>query len=440
MDKKLGIVSATFLVIASMLGSGILTTSGIIVSLVKTPEALVGIWLLGGTLAVLGALCYGELIEAMPNNGGEAMILRGLALPGLGEVAGITSFIVGFAACNAVSAMAMSDYLAEALQNDALNPRLVACLALLAVTALHGVLGPLGLRIQTLLAIGKFTILSLLVFYGIFLAAGSHPIPLFAAAGAPSPPVSASAWGLATMFCMFAFSGWNAAIYVAGEVHEPGKTVRRAMLFGAGIVLVLYVGLNVVLALRVPAAEMDGVRPVIALLVRQLFGAGASAVFSALVAFALLSSLSVSAFLGPRVLATMLGWSERLKHWNVTQREINPLLIWAQMAISVFMVLTGSFVQVLTFMGFLLGLFPVLCVAGVYTARCRRQTYLAKLVRYLCAPVFIAISSGVLLLSAWHSPFEAAYAISFLLLFLLLRSARYYFLGGCLKPDVRKSS
>ena len=59
MEKKLGIVSATFLVIASMLGSGILTTSGIIVSLVKTPEALLGIWLLGGILAVLGALCYG---------------------------------------------------------------------------------------------------------------------------------------------------------------------------------------------------------------------------------------------------------------------------------------------------------------------------------------------------------------------------------------------
>ena len=439
MEKKLGIVSATFLVIASMLGSGILTTSGIIVSLVKTPEALLGIWLLGGILAVLGALCYGELIESMPHNGGEAMILRTLALPGLGEVAGITSFIVGFAACNAVSSLAMSDYLSEALQSDYLNPKLVACLALFVVTALHGVLGPMGLRIQTLLAIGKFTILFLLVFYGLFLAANHFSIPLFSADNAAMPPVSASAWGLATMFCMFAFSGWNAVIYVAGEVNEPGKTVRRAMLLGAGIVLVLYVGLNLVLALQVPATDMDGVRPVIALLVKRMFGAEVSSVFSALVAFALLSSLSVSAFLGPRVLATMLGWSTRLKRWSATHHEINPALIWAQMAISVFMVLTGSFVQVLTFMGFLLGLFPVLCACGVYTARCSRPTRLSKLVRYACAPVFIAISSGVLVLGAWHSPFEAAYAMSFLILFLLLRSARY-FLENFLKSNAGKIS
>ena len=104
-----------------------------------------------------------------------------------------------------------------------------------------------------------------------------------------------------------------------------------------------------------------------------------------------------------------------------------------------FMVLTGSFVLVLTFMGFLLGLFPVLCACGVYTARCSRPTRLSKLVRYACAPVFIAISSGVLVLGAWHCLFEAAYAMSFLILFLLLRSARY-FLENFLKSNAGKIS
>lgn len=434
MERKLGIVSATFLVIASMLGSGVLTTSGIIISLVKTSEALLGIWLLGGILAVLGALCYGELIESMPYNGGEATILRTLFTPGLGEVAGITSFIVGFAACNAVSSLAMADYLAEAFHSDQLNPKLIACLALFGVTALHGVFGPLGLRIQTLMAIGKFSILLLVVFYGISLAGNSAPVPPPVAATTvmATPPLSASAWGLATMFCMFAYSGWNAAIYVAGEVLDPGKNVRRAMVFGAAIVLVLYVGLNFILTLQIPAADMDGVRPIIALLVKRMFGPEISSLFSALVAFALLSSLGVAAFLGPRVLATMLNWSDRLRRWSAGDRDINPALIWAQMAISVFMVLTGSFVQVLTFMGFLLGLFPILCASGIYTKQCCRPTRLSKLVRYACAPIFIGISSSVLVLGAWHSPFEAFCAMSFFVAFLLLRAGRR-FLGNFVK-------
>ena len=418
MRNPLNTFSATFLIVASMLGTGILTTSGIIVSLVKTPGAVLGIWIAGGLLAWIGAWCYGELARHMPRNGGEATILRELFSPTLGELAGWTSFVVAFAAGNAASSLALSDYLAEALPGLGLPPQVVACAALLLVTGLHGLLGPVGLRIQTVLATAKFALLAGLTLYGIFLASPAalpqpavvEPLRQTAAFGAP--------WGLAMMLVTFAYSGWNAAIYVAGEIHDPARNVRRAMLIGTTIVMLLYVAINAVLLAQLPAQELEGVVPVIAVLVKHLFGSQAAALFSGLVAFALLSSLGVSAFLGPRVLATMLDWSVRR---GAASALVRPRLVWLQAGLSIFMVLSGSFVQILTVMGFLLGLFPILCVLGLYRRACDLDGRRLRLIRYVFAPVFVGVSTVVLVLGAAQSPHEVGIALALIGLFLLAR-------------------
>ncbi|SBT05302.1 conserved membrane hypothetical protein [Candidatus Accumulibacter aalborgensis] len=421
MRKHLSVFSATFLIVASMLGTGILTTTGIIVSLVKTPGAVLGVWIAGGILAWIGAWCYGELARIMPRNGGEATILRELFSPALGEIAGWTSFVVAFAAGNAATSLALSDYLAEALPGLGLRPHVVACAALLLVTGLHGLLGPLGLRIQTLLAAAKFTLLTGLTLCGIILAAptamiqptGVEPVRQVAEFGAP--------WGLAMMLVMFAYSGWNAAIYVAGEIHDPVRNVRRAMMIGTTIVMLLYVAINAVLLAQLPAQELEGVVPVIALLVKHLFGVQAAALFSGLVAFALLSSLGVSAFLGPRVLATMLDWFAKGRSGESASPAPNVRLVWLQAGLSIFMVLSGSFVQILTVMGFLLGLFPILCVLGLYRRTCGLEGRPLMLARYVFAPLFVAVSTVVLALGALQSPHEVAIALTLIGIFFLAR-------------------
>lgn len=421
MRKHLSVFSATFLIVASMLGTGILTTTGIIVSLVKTPGAVLGVWIAGGILAWIGAWCYGELARLMPRNGGEATFLRELFSPTLGEIAGWTSFVVAFAAGNAATSLALADYLAEALPGPGLRPQVVACAALLLVTGLHGLLGPLGLRIQTLLATAKFALLSGLTLCGIILAApaavispsGVEPVRQAAEFGAP--------WGLAMMLVMFAYSGWNAAIYVAGEIHDPVRNVRRAMMMGTTIVMLLYVAINAVLLAQLPAQELEGVVPVIALLVKHLFGVQAAALFSGLVAFALLSSLGVSAFLGPRVLATMLAWFGKGRSGESASPVVNVRLVWLQAGLSIFMVLSGSFVQILTVMGFLLGLFPILCVLGLYRRACDLQGRPLMLARYVFAPLFVAVSTVVLALGAVQSPREVGIALTLIGLFFLAR-------------------
>jgi basic amino acid/polyamine antiporter, APA family len=425
MPIQLNALSATFLVVASMLGTGILTTTGIIMSLVKSPEAVIVLWAVGGVLAGFGAYCYGEIVKALPRNGGEAVILREFFSPALGEVAGWTSFVVGFAASNAATSIALSAYLATAAPNLPVAPTVVACTVLVLVTALHSVFGPTGLRIQTGLAAVKFSLLAALALYGLFLASPGAPIvsaaavkATAAAAGSASPGAD---WGVAMMLVMFAYSGWNAAIYAAGETHNPGHTVRRAMIVGTGITLLLYVALNLALLRNLTPAEIEGVIPVVSVLVKALFGSQASAWFSGLVAVALLSSLGASAFLGPRVLATMLAW---FRGGAVTQNSpavVSPRLIWLQGAISVLMVVTGTFEQILTVMGFLLGLFPILCVFALYRAVVVSGGGAPKAARYVFGPLFILAMSLILVLGAVQRPREVFTALALVAFFFVLR-------------------
>lgn len=433
MNKHLSTYSAVFLVVASMLGTGILTTTGIILSLVKTPAAALGVWIVGGLLALIGAWCYGELARRVPRNGGEATILRELLSPTLGEIAGLTSFVVGFAACNAASSLAFVDYLGEAVPGLNVHPQILASVMLLVVTSMHGLLGPVGLRIQTLLATAKFASLAGLALYGLYLV-----LPMLFSA--PATPDAASqspefgmagfggAWGQAMMLVMFAYSGWNAAIYVAGEIHEPVKNVRRILLIGTSIVVLLFIAVNVVLLTQLPVQALEGVRPVIATLVKHIFGSEVSAIFSGFVAFALLSSIGVSAFLGPRVLAAMLNWlGKDADHKNDAAVVVKPMLIWLQAGLSILMVMTGSFVQILTVMGFLLGLFPIISILCLYRGADDHKSTSFTLVRYVFAPLFIAVSVVILLLGAWQSPQEVTFALAMVGGFYLFRIAMHRF-------------
>lgn len=423
MQRHLNTYAATFLVVASMLGTGILTVTGGkegLLSMLKSPDAVLAVWIAGGVLAWIGAWCYGELARSMPRNGGEATILRELFSPTLGEIAGWTSFVVGFAAFNASAALTFAAYVGEACPGTALPFKLIACAVLVLVTGMHGFLGPLGMRLQTLLATAKFAMLAGLTLYGLI-----HLAPSVVDAPVPAPAQHAAgfgaSWGLAMMFVGFSYSGWNAAIYVAGEIQKPLRNIRRAMLLGTTIILLLYVAINAVLLRYLPAAEIENNSAVMALLVKHAFGPQISSIFSALVAFALLSSLGVSAFLGPRVMATMLGWFGKKLGEEDRVTIVHPSLIWLQAALSLVMVLTGTFGQIITVMGFLLGLFPILCIAGLYRGNRHMESGSLTLARYVFAPVYISVSSAVLVLGAAQSPREALIALLLVLVFYAAR-------------------
>ena len=166
------------------------------------------------------------------------------------------------------------------------------------------------------------------------------------------------------------------------------------------------------------------------LLVRKLFGQQAAVVFAGVVAFALLSSLGASAFLGPRVLDTMLDWYRSKSAPKQSRGEVEnsgakaPVpasLVWLQAGLSMAMIVSGTFEQILTVTGFLLGIFPMLAVLGLYSVKANVVEKVSKFAKWFAAPLFLAGSLLILVLAATESPKEMAIATALIFSIFLLR-------------------
>jgi APA family basic amino acid/polyamine antiporter len=380
-----------------MLGTGILTTTGLMASRLGGPLEILAVWVMGALLAITGVICYGAIIRRKPVSGGEATMIGAFYYPSWGYLTAVLSFLVGFAASNAAASMALAAYFmtgtgtTEATIAGIGIGKLLAIGAIVLMTLVHAQIKAHSMRIQTLLAILKFLLLLGVAAYG-FLHIDWQTGPLTTATWQGA---TLDGWTLCLLFSVFTYSGWNAAIYSASEFRQPERTVPLAMLIGTCIVILLYLTLNVAILGNLPSSEIAGVEAVVARLVEFLFGADASRVFALLIAVVLLSSIGVSSFAGPRVLHSIL----------VARRgEGDPLasvpagLLWIQAAASILLVLTGSFVQVMGLMGVFLGIAPVLMVLGIYRRR-RTEADYHPFIRYLAAPVFIGFSSIIILIS-----------------------------------------
>jgi APA family basic amino acid/polyamine antiporter len=192
------------------------------------------------------------------------------------------------------------------------------------------------------------------------------------------------------------------------------------MVIGTSIVMALYLTINHVLLKHIPLESLAESRAVVELLVRQLFGDHTATVFASVVAFALLSSLGASAFLGPRVLNTMLRWYRKAPHPQGPV-SVPPWVVWLQGGLTIGLILTGTFGQILTFTGFLLGVFPMLSVIGLYTKTASQTEPVHPAIRYLAAPIFLLGSALILILSIMDSPSLTLGALALVVVALTVR-------------------
>ena len=416
--RRLGAFPATNIVVANMIGAGIFTTSGLLMDQLGDARLLLVLWLAGGALALLGALCYGELGAALPRAGGEYAYLAELFHPLLGFLTGWVSFFVGFSAPLAASALGVSEYLGRAWPqllaagDPVLVKKAVAILVIGALAAVHLRGVEFGARVQNVLTVGKIALVAGLIAAGFALGRGdlAH---FGSAAAAPSGFPGWQAVGLSLMWIMFAYSGWNAAAYVGSEMRDPERSLPRSLLVGTGIVTLLYLGLNLLYVYALPPAEMRGVIAIGGAAASRLFGGVAETIVSALIAFALVSSVSALILLGPRVYYAMARDGYLFK----AVARVDPVTrapttaIAVQCLIAAVMVLTGTFDQILTYMGFCLGIFPIVAVAGVVKLR-RAGTLPFRMPGYPLPPVlYAAVSVAMLVLAYVERPVESSIAV-----------------------------
>lgn len=434
LSRRLGLFPITNIVIANMIGAGIFTTSGLLMADLKSPMLMLLLWFVGGIIAFTGAMCYGEIGASIPKAGGEYAFLSKLYNPKLGFLSGWISFVVGFSAPIAASSIGFSEYLYRAIPYifevswiGVEGMKKVYSIAIIFVFTLVHLKGvDFGAKVQNYLTLLKVILVVGLILFGFYLGNGDFN-NLRPAGNEPMMKASWKTIGLSLMWIMFAFSGWNASVYIGSEIKKPERNIPLSLLLGTGIVSLLYLLLNLLFIYAIPSNEMEGVIAIGGLAIGKLFGGDYESLFSLLVAFALFSSISAFIILGPRVYFAM----SKDGHFFKFARKVHPRYqvptysILFQGLISVVIILSGTFDQILTYMGFSLGIFPIITIFGIFKLR-KNNLSVLKLPGYPITPaIYILAGVTMLTLSFMERPMESSIAI----LTILAGLPAYYLFG-----------
>jgi basic amino acid/polyamine antiporter, APA family len=418
--RKITLTTAIAIVVANMIGTGIFTTSGIMSKYLPDSSWIILCWLLGGLIALSGALCYSELATRMPQEGGEYIYLKRLFHPLAGFLTGWTSFFVGFSAPIAGAAISFAAYfsagtdlmLFDGMLNTQQSQTFLALLIVIIFTAIHYTGVRLGSLIQNSLTLLKILIIIGLSMAGFLFGNGHMPVlnteHLFSIEGA--------GFGVAMMFVMFSYSGWNASAYIAGELVNPGKTLPRSLIAGTLIVIFLYISLNLFILKELPFEQIKDNIAIVEQAASHSFGPWIGDIFGILVSIALLSSLSAFIIIGPRVYYAMavdgmfFSFASRLH----PKYEVPGYSILIQGAVALIMIMIGTFEQLLIYIGFALNIFPWLAIYGLFKARREKigEESAVKVWGYPYVPIFFLLCSLLISVVTFvYRPVESGIAL-----------------------------
>lgn len=407
--RQLGLLSATSLVVATMIGTGIFTTSGFLLADLKEPWAVMTVWIVGAVFAGLGALCYGALSKAIPESGGEYLFVSRTIHPALGSVVGWVTLPVGFAAPLAASAYAFGAYVAEWLPGW--HPQLPGTLLILVFSVLHGTHVRRGAWVQNA---GVLINLTLIAAFTVFAFGKVTLPPVTIANSVAAAPLSVYAVSL--VWVSYSFFGWNSAAYIGGEVINPGRNLPRAMLLGTGVVALLYLGMNFVFLGAAPAHELAGKLEVGRIAARSLGGASAAEVVTVLVSLVLVTSVSSFVMAGPRVYAKMAE-DGYMPQWMEAKEGRPPAVsIWVQSILAICILWAAAFDSLLIYIGFTLSIANAATIVGLVVLRRKKGAEL-RVPGWPWVPgSFLAIWAVMAVLTFRDRPVECAVGIATLAL------------------------
>jgi basic amino acid/polyamine antiporter, APA family len=367
--RTIGFFTASSVVIANIIGTGIFTSLGFQLADIQSGFPLLMLWIIGGIVALCGALCYGELSAALPRSGGEYHFLSQIYHPALGFMAGFISATVGFAAPIALAAMAFGTYFVGVFGVG--SPVVLSFVVVWVVTAFHLRSLQIGSVFQNFATTVKLLLIGTLIITGLFVQT-KQPISFFPAHG-DAMAIFGGPFAIALVFVMYSYSGWNAAAYITGEIKKPEKNVPRSLLAGTSLVIVIYVLLNAIFLATTPIQELKGQMEVALIAGKHIFGTNGGRVAGAVICLGLVSAISSMTWVGPRVSMSM-----GEDHWllrKVSRKNSNGIptnAIFLQLLIVNVLLLTRSFESVMQYAQFSLLLCSLFAVVGVMVLRATR--------------------------------------------------------------------
>lgn len=411
--KKIGWGSAGAIVVANMIGTGAFTSLGLQLQSLQNTWTVLSLWVFGGLISLFGAFSYAELGTRFPRSGGEYHFLSKLYHPFVGYLSGWVSLTVGFSASVALSAMAMGAYLVAYIP---ISGKFIAAISILLVSIIHSYSIRQSSRVQNFLTIIKIGLVLLFIFSAFLIEPDQNAIDWSASW---KDEMFSPSYAVALIYVMYAFSGWNAAAYIVDEIRAPRRNLPKALIGGTLLVSVLFVLLQWAFLRQASVPQLQNNVEVGQIVAQLMYGTQGGQLVSALIALLLIAGISAMTWVGPRVTRTM---ASDYSVWQSFARDnkygIPVRAIWLQTLISLFMVLTSSFEQVLIYSGFVLQLFTTLTVVGVFIGRWKNIDK-----QYYRSPGYPWIQIGFLIFSMWmliylmiDQPYESLMGLSNLLI------------------------
>lgn len=385
---KISLVTAIAIVVANMVGTGVFTSLGFQLMGLSQLGTIIVLWLLGGLIAICGALTYAELAAHLPGSGGEYHYLSRLMHPGIGFMAAWVSATVGFSAPIALAATALAHY---GLANDEIGflglgtagLKIFASSVIIVIATIHSVSLKQGSRFQVFFTVAKVLVMCGIIMAGCWLLLTGSSALQWPAITSPENRIStwseilSAPFATSLIYVSYSYSGWNAATYLSGDVERPQRNVPLALLIGTALVTLLYVGVNWSFMQMAPATMLKGELEVGGAAINHAFGEAAGRTLSTLIAILLLSTISAMLMAGPRLLAALGAQVGKLSFLSSQTSSGLPWLATVMMtSISLVFIWTGTFESIMAFSGGVMSLFTMLTTASVFILRFKQRANL----------------------------------------------------------------
>ncbi|MCH2212447.1 MAG: amino acid permease [Fuerstiella sp.] len=378
------VMSLTLLVVASMIGVGVFTTSGYTLAAVGSPARVILCWILGGVIALCGATAYGRLASLMPQSGGEYLYLSRTVHPLAGFLAGWISLTAGFSGAIATAAVAFEQYaMPDTVRPVGIPKDTLAVAVVILFGLMHGLRPGCGQFTQNAVVAVKVAALTAFLAVAVF-KIGVHDWNFSATENSPATiRRSLTAIANSLVWISLSYAGFNAAIYVAGESREAARIVPKALLLGTAGVSVLYVLLNLAFVTATPTSAIVGQGPVAAIAAKAIGGPNLERLIRFTVSLGLLSSISGMIMTGPRVYSQMASDGVFPTVFSMEQRGPG-LSIGLQTAIAAVLIviqhllvstglLESSLLGLFIYLGTTLSVSSACCAATVFLPGVRKQ-------------------------------------------------------------------
>jgi APA family basic amino acid/polyamine antiporter len=347
--RRVGLFDATMIVMGGIVGAGIFINPYVVARQVHTPVLILGVWVAGGVVAMLGAFIYAELAARMPNVGGQYAYLRDAFHPLAGFLYGWVLLLVIQTGGMAAVTITFARYFLE-LTGWPVSEKLVAVATITALTVVNCLGVKAGSRVQSVLMLLKIGAIGTLVLAGLFLVRAPFPVSHPVLDRAPSLDLL-TALGAAMVPVLFAFGGWQTANFIATEIKDPRRNLSRALVMGVAGVIVLYFGVNYVCVRALGAAGLaDSTVPASAVM-RLTLGSTGARLIALGIAVSTLGFLSQSVLTAPRVYFAMAsdGLFFRAVARIDAKTHVPVLAIVMQSVLTLVIALSGSYEKILNY-------------------------------------------------------------------------------------------